>query len=272
MPTSPPVFLADDYREYVLAWLAHRPRLSQRWLAKRAGVSPALLSMVLSGDRTPKLESIASWSQAMSLDEEEASHFEALVHQEHAPTESLRDAARRRVRTHADFYRASQLTADIRWLGSWLHLTLLEAARASDFDADPVALAAVIWPRTSAEAIENALADLQSDGVLERTDNGWRTDLRPLRTAAQVESGRMSEHAQSLHRDQLLQAREALDAFPSHQRTVASVTVAVAESRVAELLAAAHEIPLQLAAEHADDEPERVVELILAAYPHTTSG
>ena len=135
MPVSPSVFHYTDPRTYVRAWLALRPRLSQRWLARKVGSSPSRMSMILSQQRMLPLEDAATWAEALGLDDQESRHFEAMVAAEQAPTDALRDEARRSVRAGQDYAQAAQLDSAASWLGSWVHLAILVAARHEAFRA-----------------------------------------------------------------------------------------------------------------------------------------
>jgi len=266
---SPSVFPYDDPRRYVRDWLQHRPRLSQRWLARKVESSPARVSMVLNQQRALPLDVATTWAKAMGLEGEEASHFEAMVAAENAPTEALREEAKRQVRAGQDFARATPLDSATNWLGSWVHLALLEAARHPSFDGRPEPLAARLWPPVDVETVEAAIADLLASGVLVRSDSGWRTDERPLRTALRVRDRPLAEAVAHMHHEQLAHASQALDALPGPSRHVVSVTVGLAKDRVPHLLEAVRTAPLHLASPHADDLPETIMEIVVAAYPRT---
>ncbi len=49
------IYEAQDYRAYIVSWLAARPRWSQSWLPSRLGMSPTFISMMLKGDRDLRL-------------------------------------------------------------------------------------------------------------------------------------------------------------------------------------------------------------------------
>lgn len=269
MPVSPSVFPYDDPRRYVRDWLEHRPRLSQRWFARKVDSSPSRVSMVLNRQRALPLEDAMTWARALDLEGDAAGHFEAMVAAENAPTEPLRDDAKRRVRAGQDFARATPFDAALGWLGSTVHMVLLEAARHPSFDGRPEPLAERLWPRVDVETVESAIADLLASGVLSRSEGVWRTDERPIRTAMSIRDQRLADAATRMHHEQLEIAQEALRTLPGSSRHVASVTVGVAADRVEELLEAARSLPLRMVAAHADDLPETIMDVVVAVYPRT---
>jgi uncharacterized protein (TIGR02147 family) len=271
--TVPSVFHYDDYRRYVIDWLAARPSLSQRWLADRLEVSASMVSMILGGRRDTTLDKTAAWCAALGFDAEEASYFTALLNQEHHPDLHVRRDARHRVAAAQQFHEASHLADHIDWLGSWVHLTLLEAARADDFTDDPEVLAARLWPPVDAEVVRGALADLIASGSLHRDDHtgGWRTDLGPLRTAMRIHETEAAARAAQLHRTELGHALRALEELPGVERTVVSVTMSVPRADQPHLLDEARQLLIELATSHASDAPGEVMQVVLAAFPHTRS-
>lgn len=271
MSVSPSVFRYADPRDYVRDWLGHRPRLSQRWLARKVGSSPSRVSMILSQQRTLPLEEAEQWARGLGLDDAESAHFEAMVAAEQAPTSALRAEAQHTVRAGQDYAQAAKLDSAAAWIGSWVHLAILVAARHPDFDGRPEPLAARLWPPVEVEVIEAAVADLLAAGALVHDGDRWSADDRPVRTAIRIQQKEVSAAAHRLHQDQLRHALQALDEVPGARRHIASVTVGVAQDRLEALLQSARELPLRMVAAHADEPADEVVEVVIATYARTTS-
>ncbi len=187
--------------------------------------------MVLSGHRALQLPEAERWGVALGLDGAELEHFAALVGLALAPTEALREEVVQRVRIGRDRWRARRLEDPAPWTGSWLHLALLQAASRPGFDGNSEVLAGLIWPPVDAEAVEEALADLCTAGLLHPAE-GWRTDQRAMRTLETIPTEALSARARQLHKSQLQHAAQALRQRPATERMVSSVTMSVQAERV----------------------------------------
>jgi len=268
---NPPVYEYDDYRSYATDWLAKRPSLSQRWLAQRLQVSASMVSMILAGQRDTTLDKTPLWCEALDLEGEDAAYFTALLYVEHHPDHTIRRDARRRIQAGKDFYRARTMSAEVRWLGSWLHLALLEAARCPGFDGSAPTLAERLWPPVSVEDVATALGELQSSGSLRETSSGWEVDMAPLRTAMRIHDTEAAEQAHTLHRTELEHALRALEELPGGERAVASVIFSTPKNNASKVLGEASQMLIELATAHGGDEPGEVMQVVIAAFPHTRS-
>lgn len=144
-------------------------------------------------------------------------------------------------------------------IGLWYVPVLMELAGRDDFVRDPVALAAVIWPRVDAAEIAAALDRMEELGFF---DGGNVATDRIL-------DGRLAEAARAYHVAQLEHARDALESIPHDERYLASLTVAIRSSDLPALLASLHRFHIEVVDPHRAAAGDLVVQLSVQLFPRT---
>lgn len=261
----------DNYRAFIDAWLASKPNLSQAWLAGRAGMSKAFVNMVLRSTRDLALHDARSWADAMSLDDDTRRYFEALVSAEHAPSLQLRRAARLHVDATRAHHNARVVGGEAEpWIGSWVHVSVISLAHQKGFSRDPAWIAERLWPDVSLQEAEDAVTTLIDLGVLvQREDGRWGAHPEPLRTAWQIPPEQAGHAAKRLHKDELDHAALSLDTYTGERRFVASLSLPIRADQLQELIRTAQRTHLDLVEPFRTDDPDAVVEVLLAIYPRT---
>ncbi|MEQ1502058.1 MAG: TIGR02147 family protein [Myxococcota bacterium] len=266
----PDLYAHTDYRAFVRAWLEEHPKRSQRWIAAKLGVAPALVSMILAGDRDLGLHHARPFGRILGLEDEPLNYFDALVRAEHGPTHEIRKAARHHVQAMRDFVGQRSPTADqFDWFGSWVHLSILGLARLDGFRPEPAWVCARLWPEVAPEVARAALDDLLAANVLIEADGGWSIDQTPLGTGQRVTQPDLARAARQLHLDQFDHAGRAIDAHGPDRRFTASVSLAVAHENVPRLIAALHRFHLDVIEPFRDGPAEQLVDVVVAMYPRS---
>lgn len=267
---EPAVYDHTDYRTFVRAWLAAHPKRSQSWLAKQIGVGPAMMSMVLSGERDLGLHLGRTLGSTLGLEDDDLTYFDALVRAAHGPTLAIRRAALHHVRAARDFVQLRQPSPEqFSWFGSWIHLAILGLARFDGFRPEATWIARRLWPEVDEDVVKVALVDLLRAGVLTEAEGAWRVDQRPLGTGRRIHDRELSVAARRLHLDQLDHAALALETFGADERFTASVSIAISRDQLPDLIAALHRFHLEVIEPFREGPPEQLVEVVVALFPRS---
>lgn len=265
------VFQYTDYRALVAAWLQERRgRPSLRTFAKRAGCSPALLSLVLSGGRDLDPARVSAFSGVMGLDEEEGAYFRDLVLCEHGSTLVDRRAARQRVLAVRRFRMGQRIRDPLGVLLSrWYLPAIVELSRCEGFRADPAWIAATLTPRITDLEAQEALDDLERIGVLARDASGALACVADYATPTEIDEDAVDRVVRDLHRWALRRGAEALDAFGGGERHLATFTVAIDGARLPEIKAAIMRFQMELAQLCEQSPGDRVYQMSMQLFPVT---
>ncbi|MEN0060805.1 MAG: TIGR02147 family protein [Myxococcota bacterium] len=264
----PSVYDFDDYRAFVQAWIDERENRSQAALARRTEMTRSNMSMILSGQRELALAKASTVARELGLEGEEVSFFEALVRLAHGPSLAIRQAARAHIYAVRDFRNLSQSTPDQAGiLGSWLHGTLIAMQDLDDPPSDPDALAQVLWPRTSAEAVAQAMADTVEAGVV-ADGPGPRSDRSgPWGHASEMSEPTLAEAARRHHHDALRHAASAIETFGPEERMVTTLTVGVSREALPRLMEALQEAQQAALVPFRSGSADTVVTLVTGLFP-----
>lgn len=260
-----------DYRAFIRNWLsAHRSR-SQRGLARRLGLAPSLVSMVLAGKRALQVSETARWAEAMRLDDQETQLFEALVQQEHAPTDELRRQARSRVAAIrlVDLAQPRLTSEQLRQIMMPPCPIIVELARCPGFRFDPAWVASKLHEPVPVQEVAELLEMLATIGVLyQRPEGGWAVDDRPIATEVRHVDATLSPIVREIHEEHLQLARSALDT-PEDQRHFGLLVAAVPASRLPELYLRLSQAMISMGELYGEDTSDVVVQIGFQVVPRT---
>jgi uncharacterized protein (TIGR02147 family) len=216
-----------DYRAWLRAWMAERPKQrTQRELARRLEVASSLVSMVLSGKRNLTVDQAAAWGRALRLAADDHAHWVAMVRAAHGGEVERREAALE-LRARRAFARARRMPVEQDVFAAWHTWAILELARCPGFVADAAWIAAEIRPRIDVDDAARALEALIEAGFVERTPEGARAAGGPVVIPDATDPLRI-ERLKSLHRDQLAYAATVMDQ-PRELRHVVSIMFAASK-------------------------------------------
>lgn len=229
-----------DARAFVAAacrWKATvDPDFSFRALARQAGfASPNYPQMFIRGLRNLRKESAESLAEALGLDPHEKAFFVLLTvfTQTDDPekrralfAELLHDAIRNGGTGTLD-------QARLAYFSHWYIPVVHAMASLADFRADPAAIAKRISPPVRRHEAEKALRTLCELGILELGSGG---EVRVHEPRLETDPHLRGIWIREYHRAMIRLSLEALDHWPSDQRTVNALTVTVPHERKAWLL------------------------------------
>lgn len=187
-------FEFSDYKDFLKAWLADRPkngRGESRKIAARLAVSTTLVSQVLNGDKHFTMETASELADYMALTERECDHFLLLVDLARAGNQSLRAKIKRRI----DAGREAARTLNKRLE----HDRNLSAADAATFYSHWVYTGVTNWIATQPSADVAAIAErmkvpvtlvakvmsfLLETGILVKKPDGYENGVKRIHIGA----------------------------------------------------------------------------------------
>jgi uncharacterized protein (TIGR02147 family) len=270
--TPPDLTTYLDYRAFLRDWYDFRKqenaRFSHRMFVRLAKMkSPSSILQVMDGRRNLSPTTCKQISTAMKLEGEEAQFFRLLVDFDQAKTPADKDAAYQGISATRRFRQAHRIEGEsYRCLSRWYYPAIHELAQRPDFQEDAAWIAAQTQPEITPEQAQEAMAELQSLGMLQADDTGR---LRPadgsLVTHQQVQG--LATH--NYHRGMSGLAQEAVTRFPSKQRHMLGLTVAIPAALVPQIKAELNAFQARLLdlCDAAVEDPEQVYQLNLQLFP-----
>lgn len=272
MSTAPDLFSYGDYRAFLRDWYAHRKahgRVSYRSFAQRAKIgSPSYLKLVMDGQRNITPAMAQRFASACALDAEASAFFCELVRFNQADSPAERRAAYARLRSFPRYRELHPLEmARDEYHSSWFLPAVREMVACHGFTEDPAVLAGQLMPPIKPAEAERALRTLLELGLVVRGADGRLRQGEALVSSGDAAS---SVHLGNYHRQMIQRAAESLDTIPRAQRDISSVTLAVDETtlgQIVDAIAGFRRQLLELAA--TTPEPTRVVQVNLQLFPLT---
>lgn len=269
----PDIFAYLDYRKFLADWFhwrkAENPRFSHRLFARLAGQrSPSLLLSVVDRQRNLTPTTVASFGQAMKLNDDQQAFFEALVELDQGATDELRNAAWARVAATRRFREARKIEGEaFRCLSHWYYAAIHELAKQPDFEGDPEWIARVLRPKVKVSEARCALEELQSLGLLRVNQTTGRLEQADASLVTAHEVAGLAAH--NYHRGMIGLAASSIERFPPAERHLLGVTVGVPEALLPALKAELNAFQARLLnlCDSAVGPVTRVVQLNLNLFP-----
>lgn len=265
------VFEFRDYRQFLRAYYeagkAGGQAVTLRAFSKRAGLrSPNYLKLVMDGSRNLTQPMAARFAEAAGLRAEATEYFCELVAFNQAKTAADRGRAYERLRRFPRYRKVYKLdAAQESYHSSWYLPALRELVAHKDFDEDPHWIAKQLLPAISPREAERALTTLFELGLIERDGTGRLLQSDPL---VATPDGPLSHHVVSYHRSMLERAAAALDVVQRDEREIASLTLCVSGSQMAELKARLERFREELLQVYtAGPDASRIIQVNLQMFP-----
>ena len=220
-----------SYREILRGRLQEKiernSRYSLRAFATLLGISPALLSQVLSGKRGLSLTKARAVAQKLRLTKAEQDFFCDLVTAEHHKNDDVRIKAQARVDAYVPTTVRSLSLESFARVHEWYHFAILEAIRLTDFQPSVPWLARKL--NVAELKVRLAVERMVEMGLLEITPSGQWVD-----TQGSIFTGSDADVIKATLRQYLVKASEALELFPSDKREHASFVFAAQSEQIEE--------------------------------------
>lgn len=219
------IFACTDHREFLQSYLKSR-KASQglRALARKAGFkSSGHLAMVVRGERRLTLRSAELLASALALKGRRKSLLLAFSRFDTSKGASEKNAAFEEILRLKGTSPEFELTRkQYSFLAVWYYPILYTLLQNNPDDFAPEYLAARLGRGVTSAQVEEGLRDLESLGLLEKTERGWSATSRALGTPDDVRDIAVSKY----HRNSLELATGALS-LPLDAREFNGLTVAV---------------------------------------------
>ncbi|MCE9580004.1 MAG: TIGR02147 family protein [Deltaproteobacteria bacterium] len=268
------VFGYLDYRAFLrdvyLARKAASASFSYRAFSRRAGLkSPNYLKLVMDGERNLTAPMAARFAKALGLDDESGGYFTDLVAFNQARTSSERAAHYARLSSSTRYRKTHRLDlAQAAYYATWYVPVVRELAARSDFQDDPVWIAARTWPPITRLEAARALDVLLELGLLVRDDDGKVSQGGKALVSTGPELHAV--HIANYHRTMMGRAAESIDLIPSAERDISSLTLGVGEDGVRRLKERIQRFRRELLElTLLEDDPKQVVQVNFQLFPLT---
>lgn len=268
---KPSVFEYDDYRRFLGdAYSYYKANFSQfsfRYFAKRAGMaSPNFLKLVIEGKRNLSLDSVPRFSEAFKLSKPESEFFAHLVAFNQAKSSAERGEAARLMIQSKGFLKIHPLQqAEYAYYANWYYIPIRELASFAEFKEDPAWIAGKISPRIAPVQAAQALADLESLGLLRRSSEGRLVQAqKSVTTGNEVTSSAVTRY----HKDMLGLAADSIDRVPRERREISAACVPVSKKTAVKMKKMIQDFRLELLTLAGEDnEPETIYQLGIQLFP-----
>ncbi|HEX5661073.1 MAG TPA: TIGR02147 family protein, partial [Polyangiales bacterium] len=199
------------------------------------------------------------------LEASRASYFVELVALQQAKTQTERERAYERLRSHRRFKQAHPLDDEYAaYHAHWYVPAVRELAARRDFQADPKWIASRLMPAITSRQAARALKVLRELGLLVED----RGTLRQAHALVKTPDKPLGHHVVRFHRVMMERAAEALDLVPREQREIASLTLCLSDAQLRALKAELAQVRSDLLRKYgADADAKRVVQLNFQMFP-----
>jgi len=220
------VFDCGDHREFLKKYLASRKSgVGPRSLARKAGFkSSGHVTMLINGQRRLTLRSADLIAKSIGLKGRRRSLFLAFARLDMAKSENEKNRIQEEILRLKSYQPEFQLNAkQFSVLAIWYYPVLYTLLHIPAADQEPAFLARRLGRGVTAAMVEQALADLDTLGLITRHESGrWAPTNAALTTPENVRDLAVNKY----HRNSLKLAEEALD-LPPAEREFNGLTVTI---------------------------------------------
>lgn len=237
-PVDVRIFDFLDYHAYLAAWVADRKRkvasFSFQWLANRCGFkSRSFLRLVSLGERDLSEAYALKLAKAMDLSDKEREYFLSLIALDAAETAEQRELHHQRLARLAPPAPPRILSsAEFDLFRNWWTIPLWEAASSGLWKGDWAKLGSCLEPPITAAQAEEGVANLVSQGFLERVGERYERREVNLHTREELRSAMIRKY----QFETLDLARRALERIAAEERQITTLALGLDESGLSEVL------------------------------------
>jgi len=227
----------QNYRLFLADFLNDKKQLekgfSQRDILKKMGItSSGFLSNVLSGRNNLTTAQVAALSAVLKFKKADAEYFETLVLFTQAQTlEEKNTYYSRMVKLHKSKYKTLK-PDQLSLFAKWHYAVIRELIYFYEFRDDYKELARMVDPPISPKEAEDAIAELERIGLIEKDAAGmYRQKSGIVSTGDEIRSF----HVANFILETLKHAERSLDTVPSELRDLSALTLKVSPEKMKEI-------------------------------------
>lgn len=263
-----------DYREFLKADFEERKRLhpliSYRAMSMRLELDAGQYYRIIHRDLHLPLRAVPRTCEVLGLKGRRAEHFELLVRYGRSRSESERQTLLARIMDFREVERRRLQGQEFRIFSQWFGPVVRSlACQPGTRDARDVA--DQLYPEVPLETVEETIALMEEHGfLLRQADGGWQASEAHLTIGG--ESSRV-EAVRDYQRQVLGLAAQAIGKVPKARRDISTVTLAVDEETMGEVVEMLRECRRQIQRRVEEcARPDRVLQMALAVFPVTRGG
>ena len=246
-------------------------RFSYRHIAQKAGFSSAgFFTKVLQGKSNISVPLIFRFAETFRLTKAQTDYFELLVHFNQATSDSeKRHYFEKIVATRKSKVKTLD-PVQFELFGKWYYVAIREILDVFLFRDDYKSLAKKVYPAIKPSEAKEAVAKLESLGLIKRDPNGYYKRLDTVVSSGDEWESLIIQKYQS---ETMELAREALYGVPKTHRDISTLTLSVSDAslrRMKETIRECRRELLEIA--KADDHADRVYQLNLQLFPLSAFG
>jgi len=271
------IFDHSDYRAYLRASQRKHPATGraitlEAWVKRLGYKSPRSVAMVIKGQRVPSSDLIEAFAKDLKLDAVRKRYFELLVMKDRHSQDGVQiDALYHELKElnpkalNRKTLEQSRLTP----LADWHNLVIRQLVAAPGFKEDPVWISKRLRGKVTPEAVQQGISLMLRNGYLVRT----REDKLQLPTSDALESPTdvPSRDIRLHHAGMMQRAVEAIVEQDVESRFFMAVTLRISEKKLSDARMALEAFCKSFNAKYSDDASERVHQLNLQFFQHTTN-
>ena len=244
--------------------------MTRKDFAQALSLSPAWATQMLSHQRDLDPTLVGAIAEALRLDPEGTSRFEALVDLQSRSARTRRQAwaTLNALSRHGGARPMS--TEEARAFGDWWVAAIVELARCEGFRPDPVWISQTIVPAITADQAGEALRVLETLGALVADDEGvLRCSDEETWDPSDLPTGERSRASARAQADLLRIGAEGLSTFAHNERWNVGIVFAASEDQLPALRVRLGEVSseLGLLTRAPGDQPNRVYALCVQLTP-----
>ena len=173
----PNLFEYHDYQMYLKDWLAHQRAnqtdFSIAAIAKKAGISPSLLTMYFKNQRSITQKSLKLIAKAMGLTASEQNYLIHLWTISESKDRNQKINALQKLKKYQTYKKLDHAESRIfTYLSKWLNVSIRELAKHQNFIDDPEWIQQQLVFKASLQEIRESLKFLFENNFLIKTDSG----------------------------------------------------------------------------------------------------
>lgn len=265
----PSVFDYLDYRDLLKAHYdkckAEETLFSYRLMAEQIGLDSSYLFRILQKDYHLPHQHVPRVLEILGLSGRPAEYFQMLIAYARARGQKAKQEILEKALALRDIGRRSLVENELALFRDWWVPTIRCLVEVVEGRANPMELAARIQPPISEEQAREAIDLLLEIGLLAKGSSG-RLQLRDAHLSAggPEKAAAVREYQGKV----LMLARDALEAIPSSERDISTLTFAVDANAFGEIREMLRECRRQIQ-KRVDESPhpDRVIQLAIACFP-----
>lgn len=215
------IFTFVNYRDFIkeyLYYLKSKHRISMRSICSKSSITPAYISMVISGKRSLDLDKAKAFIDNLKLTETEKRFFKLLVVFNDSDDLVERNKTFEKLKQYKVFKDNYQMTFNAHeYLSKWYYVAIRELSLLEEFKEDPVWIQERFFPKLSLLEVRKAIFFLKQNNLIGNRDS---LNIECIDSV-------FSLSLKQFHSQMLDIAKNSMDQVSRDQRSIVGHTVAL---------------------------------------------